>query len=331
MSVIPLDNQGNGERVPLGAFPTPLEPLDRLTEHLGGPRVWAKRDDYSGLAGGGNKVRKLEFLLADALRQGADVVLTCGAVQSNHARVTAAACSRLGLACELWLNRRVPDRQGSYELSGNLLLDRLLDARIELLPGDVDAELAAEQRTVELTGMGLRPYLIPTGGSNALGARAYVDCAQELLDQADRAGVSPGTIVVPMGSGGTLAGLSAGLGMAGWTGRLLGIAVSATPWERVAALAGETASALGQPGSVREFELDDGFVGPGYGVPTVDGIDAIRLLARLEGMLLDPVYTGKTMAALIAHVLSGALSSDEDVLFLHTGGWPALFAYLEDL
>ena len=246
------------ERIPLATLPTPLEPLDRLSAELGGPRIWVKRDDLTGLGGGGNKVRKLELLLAAARADAADVVLTSGAVQSNHARLTAAACARLGLACELWLNRRVPGRPDHYERSGNLLLDRALGAAVHLIPGDEDPDVAAERHADELRAAGRRPYVIPAGGSNALGARGYVACARELLAQAE---VELGLIVVAAGSGGTLAGVAAGLGAAGWTGRLVGVSVSAP---------------------------------------------AAGLLA------LAPAATG-------------------DVLFVHTGGVPALFAYQEDL
>jgi L-cysteate sulfo-lyase len=172
-----------GSRVSLATLPTLLESLDRLTEALAGPRVWVKRDDCTGLAGGGNKVRKLDFLMAEALRARPDVVLTGGAVQSNHARLTAAACARLGFPCELWLNRRVPDRDEHYGHTGNALLDRLLGARVELLAGDEDADEAVARRAEALRADGLRPYVVPTGGSTPVGARGYVEAALELLEQ----------------------------------------------------------------------------------------------------------------------------------------------------
>jgi D-cysteine desulfhydrase family pyridoxal phosphate-dependent enzyme len=307
-------------RIRLADLPTPLEPLDRLSAELRGPRVWIKRDDAAGLGGGGNKLRKLEFLLAAARDEGADIVLTSGAVQSNHARLTAAACARLGIACELWLNRRVAGRPAAYERTGNVLLDRLLGARIELVDGDIDPEPAAERRADALRRDGRRPFVIPAGGSNALGALGYVECAREILAQAR---TDFGAIVVASGSGGTLAGLAAGLGGAGWRGRLVGVSVSAPAAEmhgRVAALVADL------PGEPAVFTIEDRFYGSSYGVPTKAGGDAIRLFARTEGVFLDPVYTGKAAAALIA--LAPELTGD--VLFLHTGGFPALFAHEEE-
>jgi D-cysteine desulfhydrase family pyridoxal phosphate-dependent enzyme len=308
-------------RLPLADLPTPLEPLDRLSAHLGGPRIWIKRDDATGLGGGGNKLRKLEFLLAAALEQGADVVLTSGAVQSNHARLTAAACARVGLSCELWLNRRVPERPARYEHSGNVLLDRLLGARVTLVAGEADPEEAAERRADALRRDGSRPFVIPPGGSNALGARGYVECAGEILAQAQG---EFDVIVVATGSGGTLAGLAAGLGAAGWPGRLIGVSVSAPAPVIHARVAGLVTELTDQPAT---FTIDDRFVGSGYGLPTDAGLDAIRLFARTEGVFLDPVYTGKAGAALLA-LAPGVIG---DVLFLHTGGFPALFAYEEEL
>jgi L-cysteate sulfo-lyase len=311
-------------RLALATLPTPLEPLDGLRRRLGGgPRLWVKRDDLTGLGGGGNKLRKLEYLLAHARREDADVVLTSGALQSNHARLTAAACARLGLACELFLNRRVPKSGAAYERSGNLLLDRLFGARLHLLPRDDDPERAAEARAADLRGLGQRPYVIPTGGSNAIGARGYARCAGELLEQ-----LRPGAIVAPTASGGTLAGLSAGLGALGWDGRLIGIAVSASAEEafgRVAPLAAELADAPAP------FVVEDGFMGPGYGILTPAAAEAIRLAAETEGLLLDPVYSGKAMAGLLGLVRAGRLDDAGDVVFVHTGGVPGLFAYEEEL
>jgi L-cysteate sulfo-lyase len=310
------------DRIPLATLPTPLEPLDRLSAELGGPRIWVKRDDLTGLGGGGNKVRKLELLLAAARADGADVVLTAGAVQSNHARLTAAACARLGLACELWLIRRVPGRHAHYERSGNVLLDRLLGAAVHLIPGDEDPEVAAERHADELRAAGRRPYVIPAGGSNALGARGYVACARELLAQAE---VELGLVVVAAGSGGTLAGLAAGLGAAGWAGRLVGVSVSAPAAEARARAARIVGELHGAPAAT--FTVDDRFVGAGYGIPTDAGRAAMCRFARAEGLLLDPVYTAKAAAGRLAL----APAATGDVLFVHTGGVPALFAYQEDL
>jgi D-cysteine desulfhydrase family pyridoxal phosphate-dependent enzyme len=288
----------------------------------------------AGLAGGGNKVRKLDFIMAEVLAERPDVVLTGGAVQSNHARLTAAACARLGVACELWLNRRVPDRGEDYERTGNALLDRLLGARVQFLPGDEDADEAVARRAEELLERGSRPYVIPTGGSTPLGSSGYVEGALELLGQAQAMGGEPDAIVVAVGSGGTLAGLSVGLALGGWSGRLLGISVgrpAPVVRARVLELAAETAECVGRPGSFLDVAIDDRFIGPGYGVPTAEGLEAIRLLARTEGLLLDPTYTGKAMAGLLARARTGRLEFGARVVFLHTGGWPALFAYGNEL
>ncbi len=314
-------------------LPTPLEPLERLSRELGGPQVWVKRDDCTGLAGGGNKTRKLEFLLADAGDQGADTVLTAGALQSNHARQTAAACAKVGLACELFLKRGVRDRGPSYEQSGNLLLDRFFGARIRLLSQESDAVAAMEERADALRRQNRKPYTIPVGGSNAVGASAYVECAHELLAQAQNAGVRVDAVIHASASRGTQAGLAVGLaGRAGST-RLLGVSVSGRSDEaraKVERLARATCDRLGLQTRFADVEVDDRFVGEGYGIPTRDALSAIGLLARLEGLLLDPVYTGKAMAGLMAMVREGRFSAGEHVVFLHTGGWPALFGYEEE-
>lgn len=314
-------------------LPTPLEPLERLSGELGGPRIYVKRDDCTGLAGGGNKTRKLEFLLADAVRLGADTILTAGAVQSNHARQTAAACAKLGLRYELFLQRSVPSRGQNYERSGNLLLERIAGAEVHVLSGEADAGAAMEARSSALREEDRRPYVIPVGGSNAIGALGYVECARELFAQATEMGVEIDAIVHASASRGTQAGLAVGLAELEVPTRLMGISVSSsvatarTSIERIAAAACES---LGRPARFAEIEVDDRFVGEGYGVPTPGGISAIELLARLEGLLLDPVYTGKAMAGLIEMVREGRFAPYENVVFLHTGGWPALFAYQEE-
>jgi L-cysteate sulfo-lyase len=320
------------DRLRLASLPTPLEPLERVTALLGRPRIWVKRDDCTGLGGGGNKVRKLEFLFGAAEQERADVVVTSGAVQSNHARLTAAASARVGLACELLLARRVDGRGASYERSGNLLLDRLFGARVELLEAGVDAEGGAARRADELRADGARPYLVAPGGSTAVGALGYVACAEELLTQAAAAGASVGAIVVATASAETLAGLSVGLAKARWTGRLIGVAVSApadVARSGIAPLTRETAAFVGHPDLMVDAEIEDGWLGPGYGVPTRECLEAVRLFAGSEGLLLDPVYTGKAAAALIARIRERAIVGD-DVVFVHTGGWPALFGYQED-
>lgn len=321
------------ERLSLAHLPTPLEPLEHLSRELGGPRIWVKRDDCTGLAGGGNKTRKLEFLLGDALNRGADTVLTTGAVQSNHARQTAAACARSGLRCELFLKEARTGRGESYRHSGNVLLDRILGAKVNILPGGVSAETTMEERAETLRREGRRPYTIPTGGSNAVGALGYVECACELSAQANAMGLEIDAVVHASASHGTQAGLAVGLAIAGAEAQLLGVGVSGSADQartNVERLAAATCEHLGSPLRFAQIEVDDRFVGEGYGIPTPEGSAAIQLLARLEGLLLDPVYTSKAMAGIVELVREGRFGDDEDVVFLHTGGWPALFAYQEE-
>jgi L-cysteate sulfo-lyase len=318
----------------LAHLPTPLEPLERLSRELGGPKIWVKRDDSTGLAGGGNKTRKLEFLLADALEGGADTVMTAGAVQSNHARQTAAACARFGLRCELFLEEAAPGRGESYGHSGNVLLDRILGAKVHILPGSSDGETAMEERAEALRGEGRRPYTIPVGGSNGVGALGYVECARELFAQADGMGLQIDAVVHASASHGTQAGLAVGLSVIGAGARLIGVGVSGSSQRaraNVERIAAATCERLGSRVRFAEIEVDDRFVGEGYGIPTPEGLAAIRLLARLEGLLLDPVYTGKAVAGLVAMIREGRFGPDENIVFLHTGGWPALFAYKEEL
>jgi D-cysteine desulfhydrase family pyridoxal phosphate-dependent enzyme len=321
-------------RLRLAHLPTPLEPLERLSGELGGPRIWVKRDDLTGLAGGGNKTRKLEFLLGDALDRGADTVMTAGAVQSNHARQTAAACARLGLRCELFLVEAAPGRGESYGRSGNVLLDRILGAKVSILPGSSDPEIAMEERAEALRAEGRRPYAIPVGGSNAVGALGYVECARELTDQAHGMSLRIDAVVHASASHGTQAGLAVGLAVAGTGARLLGVGVGGSSRQaraNIERIAAATCERLGGPKRFAEIEVEDRFVGEGYGIPTPEGLAAIRLLARLEGLLLDPVYTGKAMAGLVEMTREGRFGPDQNVVFLHTGGWPALFAYEEEL
>jgi L-cysteate sulfo-lyase len=326
-------HEGLADRLTLAHLPTPLEPLERLSGELGGPRIYVKRDDCTGLAGGGNKARKLEFLLADAVRLDADTIVTAGAVQSNHARQTAFACAKLGLRCVLLLQRSVPSQGPNYERSGNLLLDRIAGAEVHVLPAGADAGAVLEERASTLREEGRRPYVIPVGGSNAIGALGYVECARELFAQAAEIRVKIDAVVHASASRGTQAGLAIGLAELEVPTRLLGISVSSsaasarTTIERIAVAACER---LGRPARFAEIQVDDRFVGDGYGVPTPGAIRAIELLARLEGLLLDPVYTGRAMAGFIEMVREGRLAPSENVVFLHTGGWPALFAYQEE-
>ena len=320
---------------PLCHRPTPIEPMPRLSARLGGPALFVKRDDCTGLAGGGNKTRKLEFLVGEALERGADTLVTQGAVQSNHVRQSAAAAAKVGLACHALLERRVPERTGEYERTGNVLLDRMFGATLEFRPAglDMNAEAAAAAHALETEGR--RPYLIPGGGSNAVGALGYAACAEEIVRHEREAGVRFDRLVVATGSTGTQAGLVAGLHALGSSLPVLGVSVR-QPRERqaaaVLALARATLEKLGAP-DIDEGAIlvDDGHVGEGYGRPASSTLEAIELAAREEGLLLDPVYSGKGLAGLVGAVRAGAFAPDENVLFLHTGGSAALFAYEDAL
>ena len=323
-------------RVRLAHLPTPLEFLPRLTKHLEGPKIYVKRDDCTGLGTGGNKTRKLEFLIGAALAEGANAVITQGAVQSNHARQTAAAAARFGLRCELVFEKRVEKAGEAYVSSGNVLLDRLFGARIrEVAKGsDMDAEL--ERVATQLRDEGLKPYVIPGGGSNPVGALGYIDCARELVEQANREGLVIDHIVHATGSAGTQAGLLVGLQASHCRIPVTGIGVNVdreTQERRVFSLAERTAAFTGVPGVVARDDVicNCDYVGPGYGVPTEGMNDALLLLARLEGLLFDPVYSGKALAGLIDLVGKGHFAAGETVVFIHTGGVAGLFGYVDRL
>jgi D-cysteine desulfhydrase family pyridoxal phosphate-dependent enzyme len=320
------------ERLPrtrLAALPTPLEEAPRLTEALGGARILVKRDDLTGLAFGGNKTRKLEYLIADAVAQGADVVLTVGAAQSNHCRQTAAAARRAGLRCILVLSRSEHN-----ELQGNLLLDALLDADVRMVearPGwgasEAMVEVAEEEKS-----KGHRPYLIPGGGSNGLGALGYAQCVLELQLQLLELGRSVDYLYVSSGSGGTQGGLLLGARMYSAPYRVVGMSPGGAA-ERVRESVARTANEgarllrLGLEFSPADAVVHDEYVGPGYAIPTPASNEAIRLFAQTEGLIIDPVYTSKAAAGMIDHVRRGVVPPDATVIFLHTGGTPALFAY----
>jgi D-cysteine desulfhydrase len=311
---------------------TPIEPLRHLSKQLGGPEIFIKRDDLLGLAGGGNKTRKLEFLVADALAQGADTLLTVGAVQSNHCRLTLAAAVREGLKCRLVLEERVPNSYNPEASGNNFLFDLLGAEKITVVEGGSDFNAVLQAEADDLAAAGRKGYIIPGGGSNALGALGYVACAEEIMGQSFELGLALDHIVCSSGSGGTHAGLVTG--MVGVNGNVpvTGISVRAPrePQEaKLHALAQEVAKNLNIRGGVpREaFTVYDDYVGPGYSLPTEGMIEAVKLFARLEGILLDPVYTGKTAAGLIDLIRQGHFKKDERVLFLHTGGSPALYAY----
>jgi L-cysteate sulfo-lyase len=300
-------------RFPLATLPTPLERLDRLSRALGGPEIWIKRDDQTGLAGGGNKTRKLEHFIADALAQAASVVLTTGAVQSNHCRQTAAAAARAGLECVLVLRGMAPARD---QWTGNLLLDDLLGARIWWV-GDGDRLVALQNAANTEQAAGQRPYVIPNGGSNALGAAAYALAFEEFSAQADALGVHFDRVLFATSSGGTQAGLVVGAKACGFEGQVLA----------------PTASTLGLDLAfgASDLQIDDSYLGAGYAVLTAAEREAIQLVARTEGILLGPVYTGKAMAGILDLVRRGQIGAHERVLFWHTGGTPALFAYASEL
>ena len=323
-------------RLPLAVLPTPVHEIPRFRAALGGPtrcpRILIKRDDLTALGLGGNKARKLEFLVADALAQSATTLITTGAVQSNHARMTAAAACVAGLRSVLVLTTTTEHPQ----LAGNLLLDALFGATVRLVPSvdpmlavgqdeAVVAEVAADERA-----RGRRPYVIPIGGSSGIGALGYVAGTAELVEQLSVMDVAPRRLYYASGSRGTQAGLTLGARVCGAPYEVYGVAVSAgepEKIERAKRVANEAATRLGLDTRVDRADLvtDQSFIGDGYGIPTEEGLEAIRLLARSEAILLDPCYTSKAMAALIAHVRSGELSPSDTVIFLHTGGMPALF------
>ena len=328
-------NLKNFSRVDLCHQPTPLEEMPRLSAALDGPKFWIKRDDCTGLATGGNKTRKLEFLLADALQQGADMLVTQGAVQSNHVRQTAAAACKFGLDCHALLERRVPDRAADYETTGNVLFDHIFGTTIEFRPPGLDMNAEARAVTEKFAANGRKPYFIPGGGSNEIGALGYVSCAYEMLAQFDAQGLDVGWIVLASGSAGTHAGLLAGLHAAGSDIPVMGISVRQPRERQIAAvhkLAAATAAQLTDiPLSLDKTLVDDGYVGAGYGLPTEGTIAAINLIARKEGLLLDPVYSAKGLAGMIGLTEQKFFDRQKDVVFLHTGGAAALFAYGDQL
>ena len=319
-------------RVSLAHLPTPLEPMARLSTLLGGPQLYIKRDDCTGLASGGNKTRKLEFLMADALAQGADTVITQGAVQSNHVRQTLAAAARLGVRSKILLENRVADVPDSYNKSGNILLDGLFGADIDYRDSGTDMDDAMEELAESLRESGVKPYVIPGGGSNRVGALGYVDCASELTGQISNLGLPVNKIVHATGSAGTQSGLVAGLVALNSSIDVIGVSVradAAAQIQKVHALATETAKYIGVEDGVAESKIlvQDQYVGEGYGVPTDGMLEAVQLCAQYEGILLDPVYAGKAMAGLIGMIRAGEFTSDDTVVFVHTGGSVALFGY----
>ena len=323
-------------RVRLFPAPTPLEKLDNLSRHLGGPEIWIKRDDCTVVATGGNKIRKLEWLVGEARAQGADHLVTQGAVQSNHVRQTAAVARRFGMRCTALLEHRVQTNERDYLNSGNVLLDKLFDCAIEYRAPGLDMNAEAVAKGEALRASGARPYVIPGGGSNTVGALGYVSCAQELVAQADEMGLRIDRLVTATGSAGTHAGLLVGLQGCNAGIPVLGIGVR-QPKERqeaaVHALAEATADYVGMRGGIPRaaVEANCDYIGAGYGQPTRGMEEAVLMLARQEGILLDPVYSGKAMAGLIDLIRKGTIGKGETVVFLHTGGQAGLFGYRDVL
>ena len=319
--------------------PTPIQRAERLEQLLGlqtrGIRLFLKRDDHMLLGGGGNKLRKLEFHIGAAQQAGIDTLITVGGVQSNHARLTAAACARLGIACELFLTRSVPKADVDYELNGNVLLDQLFGAQLQVLPGGTDSLARAETRAAQLRDAGRKVLVIPMGGSTPLGSLGYARCAAEIAQQETEFGLLFNQVVVPNGSAGTHAGLAAGFQLLSrGTSVVKSYSVlsdrdsSAT---RTLKLSQDTLALLGSSAIVRpeEIVIDGSQLGDGYGLPTQAMQDAVRLMARAEGLLIDPVYSGKAFAGLVADFKQERFRAGDNVLFVMTGGTPGLYAYRE--
>jgi L-cysteate sulfo-lyase len=318
-------------RLGLAHLPTPLEPMKRLTAHLGGPRLWVKREDATGLGFGGNKLRKLDYVLHEAIAGGADTIVSGGVVQSNSQRQVAAAAAKLGLACHLAVyHGRLEPPTPEYKTSGNALLNRLFGAELHDVPWTGDRNDAIRALGADLEAKGRKPYFVPYGVSNALGAVGYATTIVEIEQQAKQSGFSPAAIVHCTGSAGTQAGLVVGASAAVPDTRIVGIDIDAEP-ARVRAdvvrLAREAADLLDLPFDEASVDVVAGHAGPAYGVPHEATIEAIRLAGQFEALPLDPVYSGKGLAGLIALIRQGRWRKDEDVIFLHTGGSPALFAY----
>ena len=320
-------------RLHFAHLPTPLEHLPRLSEALGGPEIWIKRDDCTGLSSGGNKTRKLEFLMADAIAQGADTIVTEGATQSNHARQTCAISAKLDMACHILLEERTGYDDDAYAYSGNVLLDQLHGAHISKRPAGADMDAEMERVAEKLRAEGRTPYVIPGGGSNEIGALGYVNAALELVNQANERSLRIDHLVHATGSAGTQAGLLVGLEAMRSGIPVYGIGVNKpkpVQEDRIDALCRRTAEYMGyDPGLVARDRVvaNSDYVGDGYGLPTESMKAAVTMMARYEGILLDPVYSGKGFAGLVDLIRQGQFKPGENVVFLHTGGSVSLFAY----
>ena len=317
------------KRIKLGHFPTPIEPLKNISQFLGGPNIFIKRDDCTSLSTGGNKTRKLEFLIPDAMKNKAELVVTIGAVQSNHARQTAAACTLMGLKCLIILEQRLKDPPDAYMNSGNIFLDKLFGADIKLCPRSENILEYSSKVIEDLKSKGTNVYFIPGGGSNSIGALGYVECLNEIIKENNKYKFSQ--IVHATGSSGTQAGLLAGRKYFNCNIPVTGISVrydKKTQEEKVYNLAKETCEMLGcNILDKSEVVAYDEYIGSGYGEPTEDMIEATKLLAKKEAILLDPVYSGKGFAGLIGLIKNKKFTKNDNVLFIHTGGAVSLFAY----
>lgn len=311
---------------------TPLELMENLSKALGGPNIWIKRDDCTGLAGGGNKTRKLEFLMADAVENGADTIITQGATQSNHARQTAAIAAKLNMNCYILLEDRTGSDDPDYKFNGNVMLDQLFNAKLSKYPGGTDMNAAMEDVAATLRAEGKNPYIIPGGGSNHIGALGYVNCALEILKQSNDQQLKIDHVVHATGSAGTQAGLVTGFAMTNSQIPVLGIGVRVdkpTQEGNVFKLAQRTAEHLGAKDAVSREDVvaNCDYVGEGYGIPAPSTIEAINMFSTYEGILLDPVYSGKGAAGLIDLIRNGHFKKGENIVFVHTGGAQALFGY----
>lgn len=311
-------------RVELGIFPTPLQKLEHMSR-LFGKNIYLKRDDLSGVALGGNKVRKLEFLLADALQKGAQVVMTTGGAQSNHAMLTAACCNKLGLKAQLLLKKR-----GVSQMLGNQILNDLLGAEVTFFDtdsyGDIYEEMA--RRRTAMAEQGITAYEIPVGGSTALGALGYVRCFQEIMDQSAAMGFTPDRVISVVGSGGTYAGLCAGADLYAPGVKVTGMAVDDDPFEQICRQLKMEIGGLLELDRILDGSNLEIFYncGAGYGIPSHDDGEAVRLMARTEGIIFDPVYTGKAFALFLQMLRQGAFDGEDDLVFLHSGGAGGVFA-----
>lgn len=321
------------ERMSFGHFPTPIEPMKHLTDWLGGPSLYVKRDDASGLGQGGNKVRALEFIIPEALAAGADVLLTAGVVQSNSVRQVAAAAAKVGLACHFaMITDRVTRTDSDYAVTGNIFLDHLFGATHEEISVNDDRTAVLEDIAERLRAQGRSPYIVPYGCANRLGAVGYLNAAVEIAEQAEQLGIRITHIVHASGTGGTQAGLIAGFAALGLPVEVVGIDIDADPVgvrSRVTAMVVELADCLGLESAslLERIVVDGGYSAGAYGIADTATVEAMTVAARQEAMTVDPVYSGKGLAGVFGLARTSRLTSADTVLFLHTGGTPAIYAY----